>query len=65
MKTIKKFDEFINESKKTKETTITENANPEGDAKVLAFLKRLAKEWDLPVGRAADFVKASIKRNGY
>lgn len=47
------------------ESVVNENNNPEGDAKVLSFLKRLAKEWDIPVARAADFVKQSIKRNGY
>lgn len=47
------------------ESVVNENKNPEGDAKVLSFMKRLAKEWDLPVARVADFIKQSIKRNGY
>lgn len=54
-----------------KESTVTEGKvneagpNDEGDAKVLSFMKRLAKDWDIPVARAADFIKTSIKRNGY
>lgn len=59
MKNIKTFKDFVNETK------VNENVNEEGDAKVLSFLKRLAKDWDIPVARAADFVKTSIKRNGY
>ena len=58
MEKFKKFEEFINEN-------LNENKNPEGDAKVLSFMKRLAKDWDLPMAQVAVFIKASIKRNGY
>jgi len=39
--------------------------NPEGDAMVLNFLKRLSKIWDIPMAHAVNFVNASIKRQGY
>ena len=40
-------------------------ANPEGDAMVLNFLKKLSKIWDIPMAHAVNFVNASIKRQGY
>jgi hypothetical protein len=39
--------------------------NPEGDKLVLAFLKRIAKDFDYPVAQAAIFVKERIKKLGY
>ncbi len=39
--------------------------NPEGDAMVLNFLKKLSKIWDIPMQHAVNFVNASIKRQGY
>ena len=39
--------------------------NPEGDAMVLNFLKRLSKIWDIPMAHAVNFINASIKRQGY
>lgn len=39
--------------------------NPEGDAMVLNFLKRLSKIWDIPMQHAVNFVNMSIKRQGY
>ena len=39
--------------------------NPEGDAMVMNFLKRLSKIWDIPMAHAVNFVNASIKRQGY
>jgi len=50
---------------KLNESEVNEGSNDEGDAKVLSFLKRLAKDWDIPVEDAVRFVQASIKRNGY
>jgi len=61
---MKEIEDALKESTVT-EGKVNEGANDEGDAKVLSFLKRLAKDWDIPVARAADFVKTSIKRNGY
>ena len=39
--------------------------NPEGDAMVLNFIKRLSKIWDIPMAHAVNFINASIKRQGY
>lgn len=39
--------------------------NPEGDAMVLNFVKKLAKIWDIPMQHAVNFIHASIKRQGY
>lgn len=39
--------------------------NPEGDAMVLNFIKKLAKIWDIPMQHAVNFIHASIKRQGY
>jgi hypothetical protein len=39
--------------------------NPEGDAMVLNFIKKLAKIWDIPMAHAVNFIHASIKRQGY
>lgn len=39
--------------------------NPEGDAMVLNFIKKLSKIWDIPMQHAVNFIHASIKRQGY
>ena len=39
--------------------------NPEGDAMVLNFIKKLSKIWDIPMAHAVNFIHASIKRQGY
>ncbi len=39
--------------------------NPEGDAMVLNFVKKLAKIWGIPMQHAVNFIHASIKRQGY
>lgn len=41
---------------------VNENHNVEGDKKVSSFVKKLSKDWDIPVSHAIDFIVASLKR---
>ena len=48
--------------KESNESKVNESNNTEGDKKVSAFIKRLAKDWDIPVKDAISFVTSSMKR---
>jgi len=41
---------------------VNESNNPEGDKKVLSFVNRLAKDWDIPTKDAIRFIESSLKK---